>query len=381
MIYFDSGATTLQKPPAVAEAFRYAMAHFASPGRGGHAPAMAAADAVYACREKAAALFDAQPEQIVFTMNATHALNIAIRTLVRPGDRVVISGFEHNAVTRPLHYLGAKTAVAGTRLFDPADTLEAFSRLLTPETKAAVCTHVSNVFGYILPIEQIAALCRARGVPLIVDASQSAGILPVSLRGLGAAFIAMPGHKGLYGPQGTGMLVCGRMPEPLMQGGSGSQSALAEMPDFLPDRLEAGTMNLPGIAGLHAALGFLADTGLDAIRAHELALTARFLTGLAPLCAAERVKLLGLPGIEGRAGVVSIQTPGRDLADIAFALDDRFGIQTRVGLHCAPAAHQTLGSFPTGSIRFSFGFFNTEADVDAALAALDILTKEAHHGL
>ena len=153
------------------------------------------------------------------------------------------------------------------------------------------------------------------------------------------------------------------------------------MPDFLPDRFEAGTMNLPGIAGLHAALGFLADTGLDAIRAHELSLTQRFLSGLAPLCAAERVKLLGLPGIEGRAGVVSIQTPGRDLADVAFALDDRFGIQTRVGLHCAPAAHRTLVSFPTGSIRFSFGYFNTEADVDAALSALDTLTKEAPHGL
>ena len=363
MIYFDSGATTLQKPPAVAEAFRYAMAHFASPGRGGHAPAMAAADAVYACREKAAAVFDAQPEQIVFTMNATHALNIAIRTLVRPGDRVVISGFEHNAVTRPLHYLGAKTEVAGTRLFDPADTLEAFSRLLTPETKAAICTHVSNVFGYILPIEQIAALCRARGIPLIVDASQSAGILPVSLRGLGAAFIAMPGHKGLYGPQGTGMLVCGRMPEPLMQGGSGSQSALAEMPDFLPDAAEAGTHNVSGIHALAAGLDFVQSLGLGTILHHEAHLRRLLARGMREIPGA-----LCFTG-GAQSGVVSFLYGAEDCEQTAQRLCES-GIAVRAGLHCAPLAHRSAGTAQSGTVRVSFSVFNREEEVAAFLRAV-----------
>ena len=210
MIYLDAGATTLQKPPMVAYHMQSALRRMATPGRGAYAPAMRAADAVYDCRVLAAELFGAQPEQVVFTMNATHALNLAIKTLVRPGGRAVISGFEHNAVVRPLHHIGAETIVAGRRLFDPADTLAAFEAAVTPDTQAVICTHVSNVFGYILPLEEIAALCRARRVPLIVDASQSAGLLPVSLEKLGAAFVCMPGHKALYGPQGTGLLLCGR---------------------------------------------------------------------------------------------------------------------------------------------------------------------------
>ena len=226
MIYLDSGATTLQKPPAVALAVQSAMRRMATPGRGGHAPAMRAADAVYDCRCLAGALFGAQPEQVVFTMNATHALNLAIKTLVRPGGRAVISGFEHNAVLRPLHHTGAKIAVAGRRLFDPADTLAAFDRAITPDTSAVVCTHVSNVFGYILPVEEIAAMCRVRGVPFMLDASQSAGLLPVSLAELGADFVCMPGHKALYGPQGTGLLLCARTPDTLLEGGSGSASRL-----------------------------------------------------------------------------------------------------------------------------------------------------------
>ena len=252
MIYLDSAATTLQKPPEVARASAWAIGHLASPGRGGHRPAMAAADAAFACREEAAALFDVpEPERVVFTFNATHGLNLAIKSLVRPGDTVVVSGYEHNAVTRPLRAIpGVTVRVADSPLFDRAAALEAFRRALTPEVRAAVCTHVSNVFGFILPIEDIAALCRSRGIPLIVDASQSAGCLPISLRQLGAAFIAMPGHKGLYGPQGTGLLLCGGAAEPLLEGGTGSVSLRQEMPDFLPDRLEAGTHNIAGIAGL-----------------------------------------------------------------------------------------------------------------------------------
>ncbi len=239
MIYFDAAATTLQKPPQVKKALLYAMDHYASPGRGGHRPAMLASDAVYACRQELAALFEAKPEDIVFTMNATHALNLAIRSLVSAGDEVVISGFEHNAVWRPLNQIGADVRIAGRQLFDPDDTIEGFRAAITENTKAVVCTHVSNVFGYVLPVEEIAALCREREVPLILDCSQSAGILPVSLRKLPAAFLCMPGHKSLYGPQGTGVLVCGHALRPLLAGGTGSLSERAQMPEFTPDAGEA----------------------------------------------------------------------------------------------------------------------------------------------
>ena len=280
MIYLDAGATTLQKPPMVAYHMQSALRRMATPGRGAYAPAMRAADAVYDCRVLAAELFGAQPEQVVFTMNATHALNLAIKTLVRPGGRAVISGFEHNAVVRPLHHIGAEMIVAGRRLFDPADTLAAFEAAVTPDTQAVVCTHVSNVFGYILPLEEIAALCRARRVPLIVDASQSAGLLPVSLEKLGAAFVCMPGHKALYGPQGPGLLLCGRTPDTLLEGGSGSASRLPDMPQELPDRAEAGTQNVCGICGLAAGLRFVRQQGSERLLAHEAGLRAQLAAGL-----------------------------------------------------------------------------------------------------
>ena len=225
-------------------------------------------------------MFDADPEQVAFTFNTTHGLNLAIRTLVRPGDRVVVSGFEHNAVMRPLYALDAGIVRAGERLFDPHDTLAAFASAVTAGTAAVVCTHVSNVFGYILPLEEIAALCRKRGVPLIIDAAQSAGILPLSLRDTGAAFIAIPGHKGLFGPQGTGLLLCGRTPEPLLYGGTGSLSRSMQMPDFLPARVEAGPQNIPGIAGLLSGLRFVQQTGLRQIRRHVQLLLERLHQGL-----------------------------------------------------------------------------------------------------
>ena len=358
MIYFDAGATTLQKPPGVAAAVRNAMQHYASPGRGGHPPAMDAAEAVFACRELAGELFDAAPENVVFTMNATHALNIAIRTLVHPGDRVVISGFEHNAVTRPLHHIGADVVVAGRKLFDAADTLADFDRAVTEKTRAVICTHVSNVFGYILPVAQIAALCAARGVPFILDASQSAGALPVSLKKLGAAFIAMPGHKGLYGPQGTGILLCGRMPEPLMQGGSGSQSRLQEMPDYLPDGAEAGTQNVCGICGLAAGLRFVGVTGVDAIGSHERRLRQRLITGLRELGG-----ITVFDGGEEQLGTVSFLVDGEDCEQTAKRLADR-GICVRAGLHCAPTAHESASTLDSGTVRASFSFFNTERETD-----------------
>lgn len=358
MIYLDSAATTLQKPLSVPFAVARAMRTASSVGRGGHAPAMAAAELAYRCREAAAALFDAQPEQVVFTMNATHGLNIALHSLLAAGDEVVISGFEHNAVVRPLHALGARVTVAGRRVFDPTDTLAAFSRAITPRTRAVICTHVSNVYGYILPIEAIARLCRERGVPLIVDASQSAGILPVQLKSWGAAFIAMPGHKGLYGPQGTGLLLCAHPVRPLLYGGSGSLSQLPDMPEELPDRAEAGTHNVCGIAGLLAGLRFVRRRGTASIFAHECALR-RHLAGL----------LTNLPDVTvytadaAQSGVLSFTLRGADCEDVARVLDAN-GICVRAGLHCAPLAHESGGTLESGTVRVSFTGYNTRRQTE-----------------
>ena len=227
---------------------------------------MAAADTAFACREEAAALFQVgQPERVVLTFNATHGLNIAVHSLVKPGATVLLSGYEHNAVTRPLASIAdVRLRVVRAPLFCPNLFLEELERRLTPEVDVVICTHVSNVFGYVLPVEEVAALCRRRQVPLIVDASQSAGCLPVHMGELGAAFVAMPGHKGLYGPQGTGLLLCGAETHPLLMGGTGSASALQAMPDFLPDRLEAGTHNMPGIAGLLEGLRYVQTQGTGA---------------------------------------------------------------------------------------------------------------------
>ena len=236
MIYLDAGATTLQKPERVRRAMYSAVAAMSSPGRGSYPATRLAEETDFQCRSLAAELFDVEdPARVVFTGNATHGLNIAIKTLVKPGSRVVISGYEHNAVTRPLHGIpDAALTVIDTPLFRPEVMLAEFGQALDAGADAVICTHVSNVFGYRLPVEDIAALCRKRGIPFVLDASQSAGMLPVSMRELGAAFIAMPGHKGLYGPQGTGLLLCGREAAPLLEGGTGSQSLLQHMPEELP---------------------------------------------------------------------------------------------------------------------------------------------------
>jgi selenocysteine lyase/cysteine desulfurase len=251
MIYLDNAATTLIKPPPEALPVSRAKNTLASPGRGSHTAAAKAAELAFNCREAAAKLFNsAYPENIVFCHNATHALNIAIKSIARAGDRVVTTSFEHNAVIRPLHAVGASVIKAGGELFDREGSLNAFDAALVKGTKLCVVNHVSNVFGFIQPIEEISKLCRLRNIPLIIDASQSAGILELDYSALGAAFIAMPGHKGLYGPQGTGLLICNSDTRTLLEGGTGSNSRQLEMPDFLPDRLEAGTHNMPGIAGL-----------------------------------------------------------------------------------------------------------------------------------
>ena len=360
MIYLDNGATSFHKPAVVPKAMVETMARCANPGRGGYSEAMAAAEQVYACREAAGEMFHCNPEQVVITSNCTHGLNIAIRTLVTPGAQVVITGFEHNAVTRPLYALGAHVMVAGRRLFDQSDTLEAFESALKRGAKAAVFTHASNVFGYILPVEQMARLCKQYQVPFIIDGAQSAGILPIDLQTLGADFIAMPGHKGLLGPQGTGLLLCNRVPEPLIHGGTGSESMQQTMPDFLPDRAEAGTLNVPGIGGLTAAIKYLRRTGIDKIAHREKNQMRRCVRGL------EKLGFRPFHG-ENQLGIVSF-LPGMDCEEAAQRLAKR-GIAVRAGLHCAPLAHESAGTLSTGTVRVSFGHDAADAHTDVFLAA------------
>jgi len=301
-------------------------------------------------------------------MNATHALNIAIKSLVPKGGRVVISGYEHNAVTRPLTSLEAECIVAAAPLFRPEAVVEAFSACITPGIDAVICNHVSNVFGFIQPVEAIAALCRERGVPFIIDASQSAGILPLDMRALGAAFIAMPGHKGLYGPQGTGVLLCaeGQETKPLLEGGTGSYSVQQEMPDFLPDRLEAGTHNMPGISGLLAGVRYVRQRGVGTIfrRERELAFTMS-----KELHKSDGVQVFSLPDMRAQAGVLSVIPKGKDVESFGAELE-KHGIAVRAGIHCAPLAHRSAGTLETGTLRFSFSDFNTPEEVWHTLRVL-----------
>lgn len=345
MIYLDNGATSFPKPQEVSQAVARALEQGANPGRGGYGAAMEAGNLVLNCREAAGRLFHCKPEQVVLTANCTQGLNIAIGSLVKEGDRVLISGFEHNAVVRPLYARKADLRIAGRRLFQWEEILESFRRELRRGVDAAVFTYVSNVFGYILPVEKLAALCREAGVPFILDAAQAAGSLKVSME-LGADFIAMPGHKGLLGPQGTGLLLCGQPGKPLLYGGTGSQSRSHEMPQDLPERLEPGTLNVPGAAGLAAGISIVERKGTDAIFYREHTQAEKLSRDLCNL---------GFRVFAGehQAGTVSFQGK-RDCEEIAAYLGKR-GIAVRAGLHCAPLAHESAGTIAQGTVRVSFG--------------------------
>ena len=370
MIYLDCAATSLQKPPEVARSMARAVGTMGSPGRGGHRFAMDAGKLAFKCRETAGRMFGVEdPERVVFTSNATHGLNIAIRTLARPGMEVVTTGYEHNSVVRPLKAVGAKIVPVKTPLFDSDLAAEEFEMRISSGAGLAVLNHVSNVFGFELPLERMAESCRRAKVPFIVDASQSAGVLPVNMAALGAAFVAMPGHKGLYGPQGTGLLLCGAVPEPLMFGGSGSDSMSRDMPEYLPDRLEAGTHNMPGIAGLLAGMEFVNRIGIERISAHE--------SGLARLAADG---LGEIPGVivyraadpSCQTGVLSFRMEGMQPEKLGERLGD-MGIAVRAGLHCAPLAHETAQTLPEGTVRASFSAFNTPGEVRALVRAVRMI--------
>ena len=381
--YLDNAATTFPKPPEVAEAVAaYITGLGSNINRGCYGTAYEAENMVYETREMLCRLFHGPDcKNVIFTKNVTESLNVLLKGLLQPGDHVLVSSMEHNAVMRPLVQL-EKTGVSFSRI--PCGKtgelqLDAMEGLLQPNTRAVVLTHASNVCGTVLPLEQVGAFCKEHGLLFIADTAQTAGVLDLDMEKMSMDALAFTGHKGLLGPQGIGGFVIrdelAERIEPLLSGGTGSVSHTEEVPTFLPDRFEPGTLNLPGIAGLRAGLLWLERTGIANVRAHEAALTARFLERLTPLEAEGLIRIIGRRDTEHRTGVVSIQTVDLDQATAAFELDSEYGIQTRVGLHCAPSAHKTLGTYPTGTIRFSFGWRNTAEDADAAVTALEEICR------
>ena len=384
-INLDQAATSFPKAPGTAEAvFRYMTECGCNISRGGYAGAYSAEEMVYDTRTLLCRMFGAgenDPKKAVLTKNVTESLNILLKGLLRPGDHVLVSSMEHNAVMRPLGQL-AKRGVRFSRVpcapdgsMNPADVAER----IEASTRAVVMLHASNVCGTVLPAAEIGALCRDRGIRFILDTAQTAGVLPLDMEAMNIDALAFTGHKGLLGPQGTGgFLIREDMAaelEPLITGGTGSISHTEEVPDFLPDRFEAGTLNLPGIAGLHTALAWLLSRPEGSILTHELRLTERFLRGMETLEEEGLIRLIGKRGTQDRVGVVSLIPLHMDPAELAFRLDGQYGIATRVGLHCAPAAHQTLGTWPGGTVRFSFGAFNTEEETEEAIRAVAALCR------
>ena len=377
-VYLDNAATSFPKAPGVGEAMcRYVERLGRNVGRGSYAPAMEAAGGVLAVREKLAALVGApDPRNIIFTPGATWGLNLLLRGLLRPGDRVITSPMEHNAVLRPLEQLRA--AGVTVELLPCTDrgepVLDGLAERL-PGARAVALTHASNVSGTLFPIAQVGALCRQAGVFFLVDAAQTLGVLPVDVAAMGIDGLAFPGHKGLLGPQGIGGLALSpalaQALEPVVSGGTGSMSESLAMPPFLPDKFEAGTLNLPGIFGLGAALDYLAAEG-EALRARERKLARHLWYRLMELDG-EGLRVLGSGEPDRQVGVVSVDFPGRDNGEMAFRLEQEYGVQTRCGLHCAPLAHRTLGTFPQGAVRFSVGPFNTFAEIDYLEGALEEL--------
>lgn len=353
----------------------------ANPGRSGHRRSIEAARVVFAAREALAALFNApDPLRVVFGLNVTEGINLALHGLLRPGDHVVTSSMEHNAVMRPLRALektGVRLSVVSCSpdgRLDPAQVGEA----ICFETKLVAITHASNVTGALFPITEIGQITRSRDVLFLVDAAQTGGAYPLDMQLAGIDLLAFTGHKSLYGPMGTGGLILGARVDParlapLKQGGTGSRSEFEDQPEFLPDRYESGTPNAVGLAGLEAALRWLADVGVDAICEYEETLTRQLLAGLAEI---PGVCIYGPCDARLQTATVSFNIEGILPSEVGLRLDDEFGVLCRVGLHCAPAAHRTMGTFPIGAVRFGLGAFNTVSEVERALSAVRKIATE-----
>lgn len=372
MIYLNNAATTLQKPPCVVRAVVQAMEHQGSCARGSHASELSAARTIFHTREALARLFGfSHPERVIFTANATQALNAALWGFLRPGDHVIATDWDHNSVLRPLHALARTHGVEVD--FLPADRqgrlkYDLLESLVRPNTRMLVGTHASNLTGNLLDVARMSAFAQKHFLVFLLDAAQTAGSMPIAMEDMGVHLLAFTGHKGLMGPQGTGGLCVAPGVElrPLLSGGTGVRSFEEEQPEEYPEHLEAGTLNGHGLAGLGAAADFILETGVDTIHAHELALTKRFVQGLQEL---DGVTVYG--DFSGdRAPVVALNLKGWDPAAAADELSQAYDIAVRPGIHCAPRMHRALGTQDTGCLRFSFGWYTTEEDIDAALAAL-----------
>lgn len=371
MIYLDNAATSFPKPPQVIRAMTDALQNYgANPGRGGHQLAIQAGRTVEKCREAAAALLGARPERVIFTRNCTESLNLAITGTLHKGDEVICSHGEHNAVMRPLERFVSRGDITVKLLRPDQQGLlspAVLRQAITSRTGLVILCHASNITGVIQPVRELGAVCREMGAPLLVDAAQTAGVLEVTLDALNADMIALPGHKGLLGPHGTGLLALreGVDPEPLILGGTGSASESVRQPMLLPDRYESGTVNLPGIAGLLAGIELVAKHRED-IHRHETALNDRLRRQLRQISG---LRLLGDEDVP-HVGITSVVPEGGDSAALADALDAT-GVAVRGGLHCAPAMHSYLGTMKSGAVRFSPGPYNTEQEINdvAALVA------------
>ena len=389
-IYLDNASTTFPKPQVVADAvYQYMTQAGTNIGRGTCAAKIE--DIVFSTRQQLCEFFHGDDcKNVVFTKNITESLNVLIKGLLHPGDHVLVSALEHNAVMRPLQQIGQELtqdyAPADSITFSriPCDTegkllIEKLPELVRPNTKAIIMTHASNVCGTVLPLAEVGSFCAQHGLYFIVDSAQSAGVLPLDMQSLHIDALAFTGHKGLLAPQGVGgFLVREALIDavaPLIVGGTGSLSHTEKTPSFMPDKFEAGTLPLPAIVGLHASLCWLAQRGSENIRAHELALTQRLLRGLAGLEQQGALRIVGRRDCKERIGVVSITTERLDLAELAYLLAENYAVATRVGLHCAPSAHKTLGTYPTGTLRFSCGWHNKAQDIDAALNALSKILR------
>lgn len=379
-IYLDNASTTFPKAPNVANTMSDYLTNYGiNINRGSYALAYDVEDIIYTTRQRLSNIFNGHdPSHVIFTQNVTMSLNIVIKGLLKSGDHVLVSTMEHNAVMRPLTQL-----LDNGITFDviPCDVtgsikIDAIESLIRPNTVAIIINHASNVCGTIQPIQSIGALCKAHNLHFIVDAAQTAGVIPINVKACHIDALCFTGHKGLLGPQGIGGIILtkeiAQTLTPLIAGGTGSFSHLETIPTHMPDAFEAGTLNLPGIIGLNEGLTYIESVGMKNIHNHELTLTKTFLEGLRSITG---INIIGKQDIQDRTAVVSITIDSMDPASIAYELESTYHIMTRVGLHCAPRAHQTLGTYPEGTVRFSFGYANTLEEVDMALSALHTILK------
>lgn len=379
-IYLDNASTTFPKAPNVASAMaEYITNRGININRGSYALAYDVEDIIYTTRQRLHTLFNGHdPSHVIFTQNVTMSLNTVIKGLLKAGDHVLVSSMEHNAVMRPLTQLLDKDITFDTIPCDSTGSLQmdSIEPLIRPNTVALIINHASNVCGTIQPLKSIGPICKAHNLQFIVDAAQTAGVIPIDVKACHIDALCFTGHKGLLGPQGIGGIILtkemAQTLTPLIAGGTGSFSHLETLPTHMPDAFEAGTLNLPGIIGLNEGLDYIESQGMENIHNHELVLTQSFLEGLQSI---DGINIVGKQNIQDRTAVVSITIDGMDPANIAYELESTYHIMTRVGLHCAPRAHQTLGTYPEGTVRFSFGYANTHKDVESALSALHRIVK------